>query len=791
MRQARFTVTLSQASTDTVTVDWETVAGTATSPSDFTADSGTLTFAPGELTKDVIVLIRDQLAGSSDEQFTVKLSNPVNANLASKTSGTATIPGSESIYKSRFNAIYTLLKDSDSGYFGPPTGSNAFKIPYHSIEKLVVEAPDWGHETVSETASFYLKLEAWKAALSGDLTGFAGAWDCIEKYYIPSSAAQPWDAYTANAPAQYTPDAATLQLTPTAADSSVTVGPDPLHATLVAAYGTKELYLMHWLFDVDGIYGFKDHSGGKTMVPINNFQRGPVEDGWATITHPCWDDYKNGGASNYGWQAIYGRNLPLYSDAPAGSSFSSQWNYSVAPDAESRCIQAAYVAQKLSGVSTTVYDAKAKKMADYMQYALYDKYFRPINGGYGGDGCHYLISWGAGFGGGMPESDHDSYWGFRIGNSEIHFGYNGVDVAYFCQTGKTLAGSAAGSAARYKISLDRQLQLIRWLQSPEGPIAGGVTSNWRGVYGTPTDGRQNATFYGLYYNYSPSWHNPPSNNWTGYQVWGLERVCHLYTVVAGSTDTADKSLAYNCEVIMDAWFAWAYQYFTVTDGVISMPVNFSWVEEAASAGTATQANTEGTFEYLPTLNWPGSNPDYSAFWSASSVPNPSLHCKVVEMGIDLGVAAGFVQMIVQYCYGKKVINGDLSGVIPNSSTTYQQLFDLAVAMLDTMWENYQDEQGFGVVEKMSGFSRANDVLWIPTEFGTGSMPDGSVLANGKTTFTSMRKFYKNEAKWPEVEAFLAGGAVPEQKIHRFWANVDVAVSYAMLEKFFPETAESA
>jgi len=71
MRQARFTVTLSQASTDTVTVDWETVAGTATSPSDFTADSGTLTFAPGELTKDVIVLIRDQLAGSSDEQFTV------------------------------------------------------------------------------------------------------------------------------------------------------------------------------------------------------------------------------------------------------------------------------------------------------------------------------------------------------------------------------------------------------------------------------------------------------------------------------------------------------------------------------------------------------------------------------------------------------------------------------------------------------------------------------------------------------------------------------------------------
>ena len=55
----------------------------------------------------------------------------------------------------------------------------------------------------------------------------------------------------------------------------------------------------------------------------------------------------------------------------------------------------------------------------------------------------------------------------------------------------------------------------------------------------------------------------------------------------------------------------------------------------------------------------------------------------------------------------------------------------------------------------------------------------------------MRKFYEKTDMWPAVEAYLAGGTVPSQKYHRFWANVDVAVSYAMLEKYFPETAASA
>ena len=48
---ATFTVTLSEVSPDTVTVDYATTDGTAMAPSDYSAAGGTLTFLPGETTR--------------------------------------------------------------------------------------------------------------------------------------------------------------------------------------------------------------------------------------------------------------------------------------------------------------------------------------------------------------------------------------------------------------------------------------------------------------------------------------------------------------------------------------------------------------------------------------------------------------------------------------------------------------------------------------------------------------------------------------------------------------------
>ena len=90
-RSAVFLVSLSRPSADPVTVNYATVAGTASAGSDFTSVSGTITFAPGQTSAQVVVPIVEPADGEPQEQFTLALSSPVNATLANN-SGTATIP---------------------------------------------------------------------------------------------------------------------------------------------------------------------------------------------------------------------------------------------------------------------------------------------------------------------------------------------------------------------------------------------------------------------------------------------------------------------------------------------------------------------------------------------------------------------------------------------------------------------------------------------------------------------------------------------------------------------------
>lgn len=72
---ATFQVTLSATSSATVTVDYATIAGTATAGTDFTSVSGTLTFAPGETVKTIDVPILSDGLAESEETYTVELSN--------------------------------------------------------------------------------------------------------------------------------------------------------------------------------------------------------------------------------------------------------------------------------------------------------------------------------------------------------------------------------------------------------------------------------------------------------------------------------------------------------------------------------------------------------------------------------------------------------------------------------------------------------------------------------------------------------------------------------------------
>ena len=85
-----FTVTLGEATSETVSVDYATADGTAAAGADYTATSGTVRFSPGTTSEALAVAIADDIENESDETFTVTLSNPSGGTLATS-SATGTI----------------------------------------------------------------------------------------------------------------------------------------------------------------------------------------------------------------------------------------------------------------------------------------------------------------------------------------------------------------------------------------------------------------------------------------------------------------------------------------------------------------------------------------------------------------------------------------------------------------------------------------------------------------------------------------------------------------------------
>lgn len=80
-----FTVTKTGIASGTVTVNYATGNGSAVAPGDYTAASGTLTFLVGDTTKTVNVTTIDDTTGEPAESFSMTLSSPTGATIATGT----------------------------------------------------------------------------------------------------------------------------------------------------------------------------------------------------------------------------------------------------------------------------------------------------------------------------------------------------------------------------------------------------------------------------------------------------------------------------------------------------------------------------------------------------------------------------------------------------------------------------------------------------------------------------------------------------------------------------------
>ena len=99
-----------ESSNSTVTVDYTTTNGSASAGADYAASSGTLSFAPGETVKTVVVPITDDGADEPAETFTLGLSGAIGATVVDGV-GVVTVGASDA------GAIAL------PGIFAPPTTS--------------------------------------------------------------------------------------------------------------------------------------------------------------------------------------------------------------------------------------------------------------------------------------------------------------------------------------------------------------------------------------------------------------------------------------------------------------------------------------------------------------------------------------------------------------------------------------------------------------------------------------------------------------------------------------------
>lgn len=710
------------------------------------------------------------------------------------------------------------------GYFSPEG------VPYHAFETFLCEAPDYGHETTSETYSYYLWLEAMYFKLTHDYTPFRTALQSMENYIIPGAQDQPVraanDAVSTITSGRYAKQSTTvteypvLMYTKAGAENKIPrlddpskqiavpvyFGNDLLAQELTAKYNNKYVYGMHWLLDTDNFFGFSykgDFGSPRKATYLATCERGGAESSWSTIPHPNWKDhtYGNNTAGDKGFSDIF---------LNSSYGWKPEYSYSVATDADARAIQAAYMAAKIlektrpsNKMALRDLSAKMGKMGNSLRYGLRTKYFLPLGMKFTETiepiykptpsqstythritvhnpdvaknpekNVHYLLGWNYAWGAAIDDPSSPGNYPWRIGDDNVHAGYQNPMAAYALSkydwfkneltnkidVQKNVLGlnktmpTSEGGAKEWSTSLNRQLELIRWLQSAEGAIGGGVTNCWNGNYSDPnkvwdpsppiptptaddlhnlanyrtlasSDPNYRRSFYGMYYTDSPvyfgqdptklpsdpNFRNPDgdSNAWIGWQVWLMQRLAELYLEV----DTADP-LKTKLETILDKWITWA-----------------SSVTKLDPADPAGSIKTPGA------LVWSGQPDRDWAPTSGDALPpaNTGYHVSVKKDGggndvyyVDTSVAGNLARTYIYYAAGKRKHTGN------SSNPTVVATRNLAQQILDLLYANYKDERGYANEYRSAAFVNNffNAKVYVP---GT-RLKDGSPEMVKRTGF---------------------------------------------------------
>lgn len=198
IKNATFTVKLTNPSYQTISADYITANGTAIAPSDYNSISNTVVFAPGQTTKPVNIQIKGDRLFESNETFSVKLSDLKNVT-AGDITGVGTIrnddaqpkisisdvtvtEGSSGVVNATFQVKLTnpsskAISANYSAVNGTATAPSDYNAksgkvnfaPGQTIQPLTVQVK--GDKLFEGNETFSVKLSGLTNVIAGDLLG--------------------------------------------------------------------------------------------------------------------------------------------------------------------------------------------------------------------------------------------------------------------------------------------------------------------------------------------------------------------------------------------------------------------------------------------------------------------------------------------------------------------------------------------------------------------------------------------------------------------------------------------
>ena len=696
----------------------------------------------------------------------------------------ATENGANESYAAMFESLYedVITNGVENGYMSDQKNGNSFGIPYHAKETLVVEAPDYGHETTSEAMSYMAWVTAMHDVLAEKgviddsnrdlekgwrtLEAIIPGWSEIAYGYGDVDYASIWDQQKG-----LKADTATEEKDPSLypAKQNGTDAINPIYEDMKAAYGgDKGYYLMHWLADVDDWYGFGGGKGQFTF--INTFQRGEQESCFETVPHPCLEELKYGMESSdkdngNGIKAIFNGK----------DKVPSQYSFTNAPDAEDRAIQAIYFASNF-GVDCGELSYLAGKMGDQCRNDMFDKYYKEIgcqnmaSASAGLKSQHYLMSWYTSWGGALTASYGDYSWAWQIGCSHSHQFYQNPLAAYALAYDENIGGNMKAKNAQedYVESLKRQIEMYLWLQSANGPYAGGCTNSKNGKY--EKYDADESTFYDMVYVEHPVYADPGSNHWIGNQVWSTQRLAELYYYVKTKGDLAKGqtfgglSLEEALEALLSRWI----DFFLEN-------TQFDYVtEKGETLAYAIPSN----------LDWSGQPKTWGGTYDPDA--NSGLTCKITGYGMgDIGCVSSLCNTLIFYAAANKV---SADAAQNGGSERGEKALELANKLMTAQWNLGRDDIGIAFEDCNGSLKRVfEQEVYIP-DYYSGTMPDGSKLEPG-ATFSSIRESYAKDPMYQELKKVYDATKETEDyrfKLHRFWHMGDALMTYGTMALLYPD-----